>query len=689
MYLYIYMSRVLTLRTNLTKIMTIAKDFATKASVAFVAIAMLFTMFAPAAQAQSSADLQAQIEALLAQISSLQGTTQGTVAGGVCPYTWTRDLNVGAQGADVMKLQQFLNANADTRVSATGAGSVGAETEFYGPATAAAVSKFQVMYRADILTPSGLVNPTGYFGPSTRAKANSVCVAGPVVTPTPTDPDPTEDPDDEDMELSGEGSLDRFEIEDASDTDIAEGAEDEVIAELKLEATDGDIEVTRMDIVLDGSTAEEQDPWEVFETLSLWVDGEKVAEMAADDEDEYLDEDDGSIRFSGFGIILPEDEEVEIFIGATIQSDVDGAGTDANWTVKVDEVRYFDADGVSDDDSSTDEIGQTVDFEIVEEGDGEELKFSLSSSNPDATDIVVDTDDTTDGVTILEYTIEAEEADIELNTLFVNIITSTSGSLVIDDVTMDIDGDTFDAENSASTTLENVFEFDIDGDVVIDADSEVTVKIMVDFRAQESSTNVDRYMNGTTIMAEVTSDEVDDTDAEGADDITNGDNNTQDQLSGTAVGEEHTLVAEGILVPVDGVETMTDTSGENDTLGEFTIDFEVTAVEGDFYIRDLATLGTTATTGVEFTVDGGAATSTGTLSSTADEDTNGVFTVREGETETFTLRVTVDAVASGDFRVTLTGINYTENDNGITGAELYTPTPAQDFRTSYETVQGS
>jgi len=34
--------------------MTIAKDFAAKASVAFVAAAMLFSMIAPAAQAQSA-----------------------------------------------------------------------------------------------------------------------------------------------------------------------------------------------------------------------------------------------------------------------------------------------------------------------------------------------------------------------------------------------------------------------------------------------------------------------------------------------------------------------------------------------------------------------------------------------------------------------------------------------------------
>jgi hypothetical protein len=91
--------------------MTIAKDFAAKASVAFVAAAMIFSMFAPSVKAQSSEDLQKMINDLLAQIASLQSQVgQGgtSVASGICPYTWTRDLSVGSTGGDVMKLQQYL-----------------------------------------------------------------------------------------------------------------------------------------------------------------------------------------------------------------------------------------------------------------------------------------------------------------------------------------------------------------------------------------------------------------------------------------------------------------------------------------------------------------------------------------------------------------------------------------------------
>jgi peptidoglycan hydrolase-like protein with peptidoglycan-binding domain len=663
--------------------MTIAKDFAGKAVVAFVAAAMIFSMFAPLAQAQSSADLQKMIDDLMKQVAALQGQggTSSGVASGVCPFTWTRDLKTGVTGADVMKLQQFLNSNADTRVSASGAGSVGMETEYFGPATAAAVSKFQVMHRADILTPSGLVNPTGFFGPSTRAKANSLCTTAP--TPTPGEDDEDEG-DTDNGDLQGEGTLDTFEIDEADDTDIQESAEDEVIAELTMEAADGDIEVDRMTLTLAGvSTPTEADPWDVFDTITLWVDGDEVASFDASDEDNYLDEDTGEFRFTGLNLVLREDEEVEVQVAASVAGNVDDAGTDASWEISVDEIRYFDADGVAEDDDTTGDLTDAVGFDIVEVGDGEELNFSLGSGNPDATDIVVDTDAKTTGVTVMEYTIEAKEGDIELNELSVLLTTSDSMQNVVDDVTLDIDGDTFDAEQNATNSSSTLFTFDIDGDVTIDDGDEVTVKVMVDFRAQEVSNNVPRYANGTTIKAEVTSTERDQTDAEGADDV--------NDFSGSAIGKTHTLVAEGIVLPVDGVETSTDVSGDNSQTGEFTIEFEVTAVEADFYVREFATLGAT-TTGVTFSVEGPTgyvATSSGTISSTADEDTAGVFTVREGETETFTLVVTVDTNITGQHRVSLTGVYYTDNANGVTGSEIYTPTPAQDFRTAFRNINAN
>ncbi len=72
----------------------------------------------------------------------------------------TRDLKLGMSGEDVRALQIILNKKGYT-VASTGPGSVGNETTYFGPATQAAVIKFQ---SARNITPA-----VGYVGTLTRA----------------------------------------------------------------------------------------------------------------------------------------------------------------------------------------------------------------------------------------------------------------------------------------------------------------------------------------------------------------------------------------------------------------------------------------------------------------------------------------------------------------------------------------
>ncbi len=118
---------------------------------------------------QSTIDtLMAQIAALQAQIANLQSTS-GTPASS---YSFTKDLTLGSKGDDVKALQQWLNAKG-YKVSASGAGSPGNETTYFGPATKAALGKWQA---ANNISPA-----VGYFGPKTRA-AVSAMGGGPVTT---------------------------------------------------------------------------------------------------------------------------------------------------------------------------------------------------------------------------------------------------------------------------------------------------------------------------------------------------------------------------------------------------------------------------------------------------------------------------------------------------------------------------
>ncbi|MFH1401616.1 MAG: hypothetical protein ABIG40_01505 [Parcubacteria group bacterium] len=132
------------------------------------------------------ASLSAQLASLTAQLAALQGGGTGTVSG--CTITsFDRDLSQGMEGADVKCLQIILNSDVDTRLAASGVGSSGSETTYFGPLTKAAVVKLQNKNAATILTPIGLTAGTGYVGPATRPVLNSMIgTGGTVPGPVPT-----------------------------------------------------------------------------------------------------------------------------------------------------------------------------------------------------------------------------------------------------------------------------------------------------------------------------------------------------------------------------------------------------------------------------------------------------------------------------------------------------------------------
>jgi hypothetical protein len=665
--------------------MTIAKDFAAKASVAFVAAAMLFSMIAPAAQAQSSEDLQKMINDLLAQIATLQSQVgQGgqSVASGICPYTWTRDLSQGSTGADVMKLQQSLNADADTRVAASGAGSVGAETETYGPATAAAVSKFQVKYRSEILSPAGLVNPTGYFGASSRAKMNSICSTPVVDTDDEdedtTDEDTTTDEEEESGDLSGEASLDDFQIGAADEDEYEEGAEDAVVAELTYEFEDGDASISRLDVQLVGS-GDETDPWEAFEEVSLWVDGDMVASVDASDEDNYLgDEDDGIIRFSGLDIVAMEDEELDVMVAVTVNSSIDLGGNADAWTVEVLNTRFFDADGVATtlDSADDSDFGSSEAFSIDEAGFEDEIIVKSSTSDPDSATLQVEDDAKSDWFTVFVFDLDTDDSmnDLDINEVSVDVtVSTTSYNAVVDDAELVIDGvtiDDFDVVAGTSSTATLVF--DVDGDVTVDAGDRVAAELKLRFKALAvEGTTVEADVDGTTI------------DAEGADEVTG---------EGAADGEEHTLRTTGISVELDSVDSDVVTSdGALNDYATYTIVLDVTAFEQDVFIPiSSASTSWSLVDGNGNTLTVPTASTTAVLTSTADEggSLDDFFEITEGSTETVTLKVTFSpSVANTSARLQLLSLTFDETGTVAAGNDsTWAADPASTYRTAVETI---
>src|SRR3990167_7492897 len=112
---------------------------------AVVAVAMVASLAAPATAA-TSAELQAQIDALLAQIASLQAQLGGSVS---VSCTFTRNLFLGVSGEDVRCLQRYMNSAGFT----------------------VAVARWQA---ANNVSPA-----VGYFGPISQAKYRALLAVNP------------------------------------------------------------------------------------------------------------------------------------------------------------------------------------------------------------------------------------------------------------------------------------------------------------------------------------------------------------------------------------------------------------------------------------------------------------------------------------------------------------------------------
>ncbi len=75
------------------------------------------------------------------------------------------DLHFGSKGPEVLALQKFLNSK-DFKLAATGVGSPGNETEYFGPLTMSSLVKRQKSI--------GISPANGYFGKITKAYIKNI-----------------------------------------------------------------------------------------------------------------------------------------------------------------------------------------------------------------------------------------------------------------------------------------------------------------------------------------------------------------------------------------------------------------------------------------------------------------------------------------------------------------------------------
>lgn len=565
-----------------------------------------------------------------------QVEAQTTQASAVASFM--RDLTIGSTGADVTALQNWLIAKGFT----IPAGATG----YFGGQTQAALARYQASV--------GIAPAAGYFGPITRAQ---IATNGGVTTPTT----PTT-PGNQDDELEGdEARITDFDLrrEAASGN---EGEEEVDVASVEFDVDGGDIRVERIELTVEGeNTSLNMQPWRYFDRIVILADGDEIADMDVDSRSDWSRSGDSyDLTFTGVDYIVREGETADLMIVADISDNIDNSNLSQTFAFSIEDrgIRAVDAEGIQ---QYIGEDSDTVSFGFGAEENGD-LRISVNSDTPRASILVADEDNESDEYEVFVFDLEnRDDVDSLLTDLTIGVSGMNGGvtaSSIIREATLEIDGDDFRGDvGSASIEFEDM-------DLELSGDDEVTGTLLITLTRNATSTPVVFTLANADVEAEG---------------VRSG--NTA-SVSGSASSETHTIARTGVMIePVSTSQTVvTPGSDASATYGTYSIRFEVTALEDDAYIA--TTTADSGTVGVLYSIGGSAyaGSQSAVLTSTADRE-NGFFVIDEGDTEVFTLTVTLDPSTAGTYDVRLENVRFND-EASFTDSTTYDAGDDADYRTN-------
>ena len=692
-------------------------------------LAMFVGIMGPGmASADEVSDLQAELAALMATLDGLNAqlaALTGGEAAGVCPCTFTQNLYPGVRGDEVKCLQEYLNDTGYT-LAASGAGSAGSETTYFGSLTRAAVKAWQ--------DANGVSYGEwwGYFGPVSQAAYDELCEAEPpapvvVCADYETEEDcpancywydeacnaaekPAEDYETEaDCEAAdfywydeacnedeyeegplagGAGSVANYRlVSGIANEEVGEGEADVAVAGLEIRADDGsDLKFTAVQLTFNEGTAG-SDFKDYADEVSVWLGDEELARV---DGNTFTDDNNWirTLTLSGNNIIRASATDV-LYAKVSGISNLDTADAADTWTVDFTSVRFADALGatVSEDPGVA---VTTFSLETYATAAATEFKvrFGADVLTVNTAHVInAHATEDTDNVDILSFSIEIDgDSDVYLDDLPVNF--DCTGATDLDDVfnglTLLMDGEEVGSSNVAADCIEDADCINVGQDETylfenmglwLDHGGYYEFLVQMDLLAFDTA-GLDA---GDTIAANFGETETDLVASFDAEDE-QGDNLADADKTGTATGAASELRDSGIMVEfVSSSAAIThqgDPAGTNDhDQGLFTIRFNVTAFDGNMWLdgtspteagtaeHDLSIAGAETVLGSAITSPTGA-----TQSGTVNADSR--FLIVEGGTETFEITVTLAPTADGYFEVAITDLIYALTD--VTGDLAYT-----------------
>jgi peptidoglycan hydrolase-like protein with peptidoglycan-binding domain len=520
---------------------------------AFSAGTVAALSFATNLGAVTVAELQAQINALMAQLQALQGTT--TVS-----TTFTSDLTVGSTGAQVVALQSFLESK-DYLVMP-----VGVQKGYFGALTRAAVARYQA---ANSISPA-----VGYFGPVTRAAVNAAA-GGSVVVPGGTSTGGTVGST---GSTSGvittpgvEGTLTATLNSTPTGVKLYEGDNKRAVMGLKLEAKTSDIRVERIKVNLGSDT---QIYRKVADRIYV-MDGSTVLASADLNSDSVVKEGSNYfITLSGFGYVVPKDSTRVLTLALDAYSSIDSALTDGDsWTLTVPQngVRGIDGAGI---DQYAPSDANGISRAFTTEGDLAEdatLKLSLSSSSPAPAQVIASNgadENELDDLVVMKFDVRAEKDAVTITDL--TATTTLTGAADASTIYL-MDGNTVLGSESGPTSAgTSAVTFD-DIDFTVSKDSTRTLTIAVDVR---NATGAE-----STIVSSVTSAGI-------VAENSLGDTLGTSDISGSATGDTITIVNVGPQVTLNSKSISKSSTEAGTSTAQAIFNVTLKAVGGDISFDD-------------------------------------------------------------------------------------------------------
>jgi peptidoglycan hydrolase-like protein with peptidoglycan-binding domain len=612
--------------------------------------------------------------------------------GATANAAFNTNLTVGSTGADVSALQSWLISKGFAIPSiSSGAASAG----YFGAQTKAAV----VAYQTSVGLPA-----TGFVGPLTRGILNGTSVPStPVAASCPVGYTCTAKPGTTapatpstgalagtDGTISAVNKLSQFNNE-----EVGDGQTEVKVVGFEVEASkEGDIALKSINITFDGSSNTGSTRLNQYvEEVSVYQGSKKVGSSSSDD----FNKDNSGVYSKTITLAnatVKSDATEKFYITVDAVSNLDSgdiSGSNDAWSVDINNIRYEDGSGVVSTDSDTGDLGGSLDnvalsFVSFATTANTELKFSTDSSSPDAGIIVIDDTSDTDNVTLLVGKVKVEgESDVLVDTFPVTLTTTADSiAAVTGSLTLKIDGEEFSETVSLNSVQTGSVTFD-NLDLNLTAGKTYTFTVLADINdTNNSGVTATDFDEGDTLTASFTASNRNVLDAE---------NKEGDQLSdsseksGTSVGDAQEFRTNGIgLALVSTATSATTGTSANDDVGLFTIKYKVTAIGDTVYISSLAT-----SAGITYSVDkGGTATTSVTIVGALVNNTDttltsvGNYEIEEGQSETFTLSVSVPisaASGSGQYRTALTGVKWDTTDD--TSMDNTYSSELDSFKTEY------